>query len=57
MATTESKIASQIERAGFELKINRAGDADQATINMDANNNQPGRQRYKILSARRKQDD
>jgi len=35
MATTESKIASQIERAGFELKINRAGDADQATINME----------------------
>jgi signal transduction histidine kinase len=35
MATTESKIASQIERAGFQLKINRAGDADQAMISMD----------------------
>jgi len=35
MTTTESKIASQIERAGFDLKINRADDADQVMISMD----------------------
>ncbi|MDH3613173.1 MAG: HAMP domain-containing histidine kinase [Gammaproteobacteria bacterium] len=35
MSNTESKISSQIERAGFELKFNSAADADQATINID----------------------
>ncbi|HNP63171.1 MAG TPA: HAMP domain-containing sensor histidine kinase [Woeseiaceae bacterium] len=36
MRNTESKIASQIERAGFELKFNTADDAGSATINIDA---------------------
>lgn len=35
MTTIESKIASQIECAGFDLEINRDGDADQAMISMD----------------------
>jgi len=35
MSNTESKISSQIERAGFELRVNRFGDADEATINID----------------------
>ncbi len=35
MTNTEAKIASQIERAGFELKINKAGDVDKATIDID----------------------
>jgi len=35
MSNTESKISSQVERAGFELRFNRDDDADQATINMD----------------------
>jgi signal transduction histidine kinase len=35
MSNTESKIATQIERAGFELRIKTFNDADQATINID----------------------
>ena len=35
MSKTESKISSQIERAGFELKISRDEAADCATINID----------------------
>jgi len=35
MSNTESKISNQIERAGFELRFNRAEDADQVTINID----------------------
>ncbi len=35
MSNTESKISSQVERAGFELLFNRDDDADQVTINMD----------------------
>ena len=35
MSNTESKIASQIKRAGFELRIKTFNDADQATINID----------------------
>ncbi len=35
MRATESKIASQIERAGFVLKFNAVGDTEQATINID----------------------
>ncbi len=35
MSNTESKISSQIERAGFELKFQTFNDADQATINID----------------------
>ena len=35
MSNTESKIASQVERAGFELRIKTFNDADQATINID----------------------
>jgi len=36
MSSTESKISSQIERAGFELRFNTAEDASRATINIDA---------------------
>jgi signal transduction histidine kinase len=36
MTNTESKISSQIERAGFELRFNTAEDAGRATINIDA---------------------
>jgi len=36
MSNTESKISSQIERAGFELRFNTAEDAGRATINIDA---------------------
>jgi signal transduction histidine kinase len=36
MRSTESKIASQVERAGFELRFNTAEDAGRATINVDA---------------------
>jgi signal transduction histidine kinase len=35
MSNTKSKIASQIERAGFELRIKTINDADQATVNID----------------------
>ncbi len=35
MSNIESKISSQIERAGFELRFNRADAADRATINID----------------------
>ncbi len=35
MKNTESKIASQIERAGFELRLVTDEDAGQATINID----------------------
>jgi len=35
MSNTESKISSQIERAGFELKFQTFNDADQAAINID----------------------
>jgi len=35
MSKTESKISSQIERAGFELRISRDEAADCATINVD----------------------
>jgi len=35
MSNTESKISSQIERAGFELKFQTFGDAGQGTINVD----------------------
>ncbi len=35
MSNTESKISSQIERAGFELKFRTSSDVDEATINMD----------------------
>ncbi len=35
MGNIESKISSQIESAGFELRLNRAEDADRATINID----------------------
>ena len=35
MSNTESKISSQVERAGFELRFKRADDADQARINVD----------------------
>jgi len=35
MSNTESKIASQIERAGFELGFKTFDDADKATINID----------------------
>ncbi len=35
MSNTESKIATQVERAGFELRIKTINDADQATINID----------------------
>jgi signal transduction histidine kinase len=35
MSKTESKISSQIERAGFELRISRDEDADRAMINVD----------------------
>jgi len=36
MSNTESKISSQIERAGFELRIDTAEDAGRATINVDS---------------------
>ena len=36
MSNTESKISSQIERAGFELRFNTAKDAGRAMINIDA---------------------
>jgi len=36
MSNTESKISSQIERAGFELRFNTAEDASRATIRIDA---------------------
>ncbi len=36
MSNTESKISSQIERAGFELRFNTAEDAGRATVNIDA---------------------
>jgi signal transduction histidine kinase len=35
MSKTESKISSQIERAGFELRINRVEEADRVSINID----------------------
>ena len=35
MSKTESKISSQIERAGFELRISRDEEADCAAINID----------------------
>lgn len=35
MSNTESKISSQVERAGFKLHFRRADDADNATINVD----------------------
>jgi len=35
MSNTESKISSQVKRAGFELRFSRADDADQAMINID----------------------
>ena len=35
MSNIESKISSQVKRAGFELRFGRADDADQATINVD----------------------
>jgi signal transduction histidine kinase len=35
MSSTESRISSQIERAGFELRFERAASADQSTINVD----------------------
>ena len=35
MSTIESKISSQVERAGFELRFVRDDRADQATINVD----------------------
>lgn len=35
MASTESKISSQVERAGFELRLNTSKDAEEATINID----------------------
>jgi len=35
MSNIESKIASQVERAGFELRIKTFDEADQATINID----------------------
>jgi signal transduction histidine kinase len=35
MNNTESKVSSQIERAGYELTISRSADADSVTINMD----------------------
>ena len=36
MSNTESKISSQIERAGFELRFNTTEDASRATICIDA---------------------
>ena len=35
MNTTGSKISSQIERSGFELKFKTTDDADQSTVNVD----------------------
>ncbi|MBU2677861.1 MAG: hypothetical protein KJP16_12345 [Gammaproteobacteria bacterium] len=35
MSNTESKISSQVERAGFRLHFRHADDADNATINVD----------------------
>ncbi len=35
MSNIVSKVSSQIERAGFELRVNRAADADAARINID----------------------
>jgi signal transduction histidine kinase len=35
MINIESKISSQIKRAGFELKFNKVEDADSLTINID----------------------
>ncbi|MCP4945636.1 MAG: histidine kinase, partial [Planctomycetaceae bacterium] len=35
MSHTESKIANQVERAGFELRFNRDSDAEQVSIDMD----------------------
>jgi len=35
LSNTESKISSQVERAGFELRFKRDDDAEQATINID----------------------
>ena len=35
LSNIESKIASQVERAGFELRIKTFNDTDQATINID----------------------
>jgi signal transduction histidine kinase len=35
MSSTESKISSQIERSGFELKFTMDDGADQSTINVD----------------------
>ena len=35
MSDTESKISSQIERAGFELKMDRASNADDIVIDID----------------------
>ncbi len=35
MSNTESKISSQIESAGFELRFKRAANADEATIRID----------------------
>lgn len=36
MSNTESKISSQIERAGFKLRFDTADDAGRASINIDA---------------------
>jgi signal transduction histidine kinase len=35
MSDTESKISSQVERAGFELRLTTDADAARATINVD----------------------
>ncbi len=35
LSNTESKISGQVERAGFELRLRRDDDAEQATINVD----------------------
>ena len=35
MSNIESKISSQIERTGFELRFNRSEEADRGTINID----------------------
>jgi len=35
MSHTQSKIANQVERAGFELRFNRDDDAEQVSLDMD----------------------
>jgi signal transduction histidine kinase len=35
LSNTESRIANQVERAGFELRFDRDSDADLATISID----------------------